>query len=79
MKRETQDNLGMNQWVTPGAPKVMAVSSGKGKGKQKGYAKGDLTVKFTGQCLECDKTGYRMSECWWNEEKLAKSTFPEQE
>ena len=47
--REIQHYLGTDQRPTPGVTEVMAVSSGKGQ--QNGDVKGELTVKFTGQCF----------------------------
>ena len=73
MKRELPECHGMKLWLTPGAAEVMAVSSGTGK--HKGDVKGDVIVKFDGQCFVCGKTGDRKSECWWNEEKPAKFPF----
>ena len=43
MKREIQDYFGMKQWLTPGAPEVMAVGSSKGN------VEGEWTAKFIGQ------------------------------
>ena len=51
MKRELPECHGMKLWLTPGAAEVMAVSSGTGK--HKGDVKGDVIVKFDGQCFVC--------------------------
>ena len=43
---------------------------------QLGVADGELTVHVYGQRFGCGKTGHRKSECWRNDEKLARSPSP---
>ena len=62
MKREIQEYSGVQQWPTPGAPAVLSI--GGDKGKHNGSIKGELTVKFAGQCFVCGKTRHRQSRRW---------------
>ena len=49
---------------------------GRGRGKQEGDMEGELSVHVYGQRFVCGKTGHRKSECWRNDEKLARSPSP---
>ena len=69
MKREIQEYLGVKQWLVPGgSAEVLAVGAG-GKTSQKGQVKGEVKIKFIGDCYFCGKPGHKKADCWWNPER----------
>ncbi|CAK0797196.1 unnamed protein product [Prorocentrum cordatum] len=64
MKREIQEYLGVKQWLVPGgSAEVLAVGAGD-KTSQKNQVKGELKIKFAGDCYCCGKPGHKKVDCW---------------
>ena len=46
---------------------------GKGKKGGKSDSKGQITIKFAGECWVCGRPGHKQSECWYNPNPKSKA------
>ena len=46
---------------------------GKGKKGGKSDCKGQITIKFAGECWACGRPGHKQSECWYNPNPKSKA------
>ena len=73
IKTEIREILGTKKYLNMSRGDVGAIGKGKKGGGKGGGTKGEITIKFAGECFLCGKPGHRKADCWHKDSATAKA------